>query len=381
MSRPTHLNTAGAGLLEPAARAAMAEYLRLEAEIGPYETEERYTRVLTEDVYRGLGDLLGCGPDEIALFGSATDAWCRVVRGLRLRPGGRIWTTPYEYAANLMVLRTLCDETGSELVVIPTLPDGDLDLDWMRAELDETVSLVSLVHMPSGAGVVLPVAEVGRILAGSAAVYAVDACQTVGQLPLDVGAIGCDLLTGAGRKFLCGPRGTGFAFVARRIWDRVAPSFVDVHAFDPAPDGTGKLAVDSAVRFETAERSVAAVVGLAEAVEASRTRERSGSLGAEPEVFGALDATLAAAPGVRPITPGRDRAGIVSFVHDRLSAAQVRAALTAEGCNVWEAHGAHTPLFFSPLRIDHFIRVSVHWYNTPAEIDGLGRALSRLADH
>lgn len=160
---PVHLNTAGAGLLEPAARAAMAEYLRLEAEIGPYETEERYVKVLTDGVYRGLGDLLGCGPDEIALFGSATDAWCRVVRGLRLRPGGRIWTTPYEYAANLMVLRTLCEETGSELVVVPTRPDGDLDLDWMRAELDETVSLVSLVHMPSGAGVVLPVAEVGRI--------------------------------------------------------------------------------------------------------------------------------------------------------------------------------------------------------------------------
>jgi len=159
---PVHFNTAGAGLLAPAAREAMAEYLRQEAEFGPYETEERLARLLTEDVYRELAALLGCGQDEVALFGSATDAWCRIVRGLRLRRGGRIWTTPYEYAANLMVLRTLCDETESELVVIPVTPEGDLDTDWMRAHLDETISLVSLVHMPSGAGIVLPLAEVVR---------------------------------------------------------------------------------------------------------------------------------------------------------------------------------------------------------------------------
>lgn len=373
-----HFNTAGAGVPEPAAVAAAERFTRLEAEIGPYEAEERYARELNRDVYQALGRLLNCPADEIALFGSATDAWRRVVSGHRPAPGSRIWTTPYEYGANLTTLAALCDQHRCELTVIPTMPDGELDLDWMRTHLDETVSLVSLVHMPSGAGTVLPIAEVGALLAGSDAIYTVDACQTVGQLPLDVQQIGCDLLTGAGRKYLCGPRGTGFARVSRRIWDLARPEFVDVHAADPLPDGSYRDLADSALRFETAERGSAAVLGLLSAVELTLERADTGGLGADDEVFALLRQTLEAVPGVRLLTAGRRQSGIVSLVHERLSAERIRAGLSAQDINVWAAYGSHTPLLFAPLGVDRFIRTSVHRYNTVAEVEKLGQALCRI---
>lgn len=374
-----HLNTAGAGVPEPAALAAVERFTALEAELGPYEAEELHTEQLNRSVYEALGRLLACPADEIALFSSATDAWRRVVSGHVPAPGGQIWTTPYEYAANLMVLRVLCDRHHCELVVVPTLPDGELDLGWMRAHLDETVSLVSVVHMPSGAGTVVPIVEIGELLAGSEAVYTLDACQTVGQLPLDVGRIGCDLLTGAGRKYLCGPRGTGFARVSRRVWDTLTqPEFVDVHAATPLPDGSFRDLADSAARFETAERGSAAVIGLLAAVEAALERADKGVSGADAEVFDLLGGTLRAVPGVRLLTAGREQAGIVSFVHERLSAERLRAGLFERGVNVWAAYGCHTPLLFAPLGVDRFIRTSVHHYNTAADVERLGQELRRL---
>src|SRR5262249_49316602 len=141
----------------------------------------------------------------------------------------RIWVTTYEYAGNLIALQLLARRRHCELTVIPTQPDGDVDLEWMRTNLDERVALVSVVHMPSAIGLVQPIEAVGAILAGSNAVYVVDACQTIGQLPIDVGAIGCHVLTAAGRKFLRGPRGTGFAVIRPDLWARISPPFHDLH--------------------------------------------------------------------------------------------------------------------------------------------------------
>ncbi|HEY1973786.1 MAG TPA: aminotransferase class V-fold PLP-dependent enzyme [Pseudonocardia sp.] len=368
-----HLNTAGAGLPAPAVFPAMTEYLAAEAELGPYEAEERYAAALTGDVYEALAALVGADPTEVALFGSATDAWCRVVCNLRLPRGSRVWVTPYEYAGNLAALRLLCDRFDARLEVVPTLPGGDLDLDRMAARLDERVALVSVPHMPSGCGTVLPVERVGALLAGSAAVYVVDACQTVGQVPVNVAAIGADLVTAAGRKFLCGPRGSGFAVVARRIWDRVEPPFHDLHVAEIDPTGKATVTVDTAAMFETAERNNAVVVGLSAAARHARTAPDI-----DPDVFPALLDAVRETPGVRLHAPGSRQSGIVAFSHETLAPQAIRAGLGAAGINGWVGTGSHTPIYYAAEGVSRFVRLSVHHYNDLGQVAAVRRVLADI---
>jgi selenocysteine lyase/cysteine desulfurase len=375
MSRRIHLNTAGAGLPAPAVPAVMASFLELEAELGPYEAEAVHRKDLEERVYELTAALVGARADEIALFGSATDAWCRIMCNLDVPRGSRIWVTPYEYAGNLIALQRLAVRRDCALEVVPTHPDGELDLDWMRANLDERVAVVSLVHMPSGTGVVLPVEQVGALLAGSSAVYVVDACQTVGQLPVDVGAIGCHVLTAAGRKFLRGPRGIGFAFVARGLWDRIELPFHDLHVAEVESLRSYRLTADRAARFETAERNSAVVLGLLAALEHAAARP----YGAAPEVFDALMATVRDMPGTRVLAPGRRRAGIVAFTHERCPATRVRNLLAGHGITAGAAFATHTPLYPALTAAGRFVRVSVHHYNDLADIDAFGHALRLVA--
>lgn len=370
-----HLNTAGAGIPSEPVVTAMREYAAAEVEFGPYEAEERHAQQLGADVYRAIGELVGAAPSEIAVFGSATEAWCRTVCHLRIPTGSRVWTTPYEYAGNLIALREICRRTGSDLQVVPTLMDGDLDLDWMRRNLDRRVALVSIVHAPSSFGTILPAAEIGALLTGSGAVYALDACQTVGQLPLDVTEIGCDLLTGAGRKFLCGPRGSGFAYVSQRIWDQVDLRCPDLHAAEADGSGTMRLTVTDATRFETAERNGGVVLGLLAAARDAARRRVTGRFAADPAVLAALVGAIECRPGVRLLTPGKRIAGVVSFVHDTVSPQAIRVALANRGVNGWVGIGSHTPVYMEREGIRTFVRTSVHHYNDLAQIDTFARVL------
>ncbi len=375
MTARIHLNTAGAGIPVAAVLDAMTSYLVAERELGPYEAEERHASDLHRRIYESLGALVGSRPEEIALFASATDAWCRIVCHLDIPAGSRIWVTPYEYAGNLIALQGLARRRDAAIEVVPALRNGDLDLHWMRDALDERVALVSVTHMPSGCGIVLPVNAVGALLAGSEAVYVVDACQTIGQRALDVRGMGCDVLTGAGRKFLRGPRGCGFAFVATRLWDRIQPPFADLHTAEVVSLLEHQIRPGRASRFETAERSGAVVLGLLAALDEVGPQPH----GASPELYDALVAAVGAVPGVRLISPGSVRAGIVSFVHDRRTPAQIVEGLAADDISGWAAFGSHTPLYIAAGGVSRFVRLSIHHHHDMRDVEATSRSLRRIA--
>jgi cysteine desulfurase / selenocysteine lyase len=260
-----HLNNAGAGLMPAPVLDAMIDYLRREAEIGGYETADEAAARL-DGVYASVARLVSAERDEIALTENATVAWQMAFYALPFRPGDRILTARAEYAANYVAFLQVARRTGATIEIVPDDSEGVLDPQAMERMLDDRVRLIAITWVPTNGGLVNPAAEVGRIARAHGISYLLDACQAVGQMPVDVTALGCDMLSATGRKFLRGPRGTGFLYVRRDLMRQLEPPLID-HFGAPwvAPDRY-ELRPD-ARRFETWENNYAARLGLGVAVD------------------------------------------------------------------------------------------------------------------
>jgi cysteine desulfurase/selenocysteine lyase len=371
--RLAHLNNAGAALPPTPVLDAVVEHLRREAEIGGYEAAaERIDR--TEHAYDAIAALLGCRRDEIAVVENATRAWDMAVYALRFHPGDRILTTQAEYASNYIALRQVADRTGAAIEVIPDDESGQVDVVALEAMLDERVKLISLVHVPTGGGLVNPAADVGRIARAAGVPLLLDACQSAGQLPLDVNEIGCDFLSATGRKFLRGPRGTGFLYVRRALIERLEPPLLDLHAAEWQEDGGYRIRRD-ARRFENWEGYVAGKVGLGVAVDYALAwgieaiRDRVQALAAT------LRERLAAVPGVTVHDVGIERSAIVTFTVAGRTAQEVADGLAAQRVNVSVSPRSSSIFDYARRGLPDVVRASVHYYNTEDEVDRLVAAL------
>ncbi|WP_395576659.1 aminotransferase class V-fold PLP-dependent enzyme [Streptomyces sp. BK79] len=350
--RRVHLDTAGLGRMPAAARAQLTEWTRHEDRHGPHEVDEHVHHVVRPELDARLAALLGAPAGDTVLSTGAADAFATLVPRLPLRPGDRIWTTPYEGVANLTVLTALRDRARCRLEVVPLRPDGDLDLEWMAAHIDDDVALVSVAHVPAGCGIVTPVEDIGRLLAPYRCLYAVDASYSVGQLAVDAGRIGCQLLTGDGWRFLRGPESVGFAYAAPELRQALAPY------------GTGSLVVPEGAR----------VVGLNAALAEQEDAVPAGDLAA------VLRTAVEETPGAELIAPGRVQSGIVAFRHAGMPAGQLRRELAARGVTVGKTVAQETPLYAPPGRaVTAAVRVSVHHDNSARDAARFAEALREAA--
>ncbi len=372
----THLNNAGAALSPEPVLEAVIEHLRREATIGGYEAKaERADRI--EHSYDAIARLIGCERDEIAIVENATRAWDMAFYSLDLRAGDRILTTHAEYASNYIALRQVADRTGAAVVVVPDDEHGQVDVGALASMLDERVKLVSLVHVPTQGGLVNPAAAVGALTRAAGVPLLLDACQSVGQMPVDVGAIGCDMLSATGRKFLRAPRGTGFLYVRRDLIEGLEPPLLDLHAAEWQADGSYRIRPD-ARRFENWETNYATKIGLGVAVDYAlewgleAIRERVYGLAAQ------LRERLAATAGVTLHDRGEELCAIVTFSVAGHTTEEVVGTLVADGINVSLSPGIHSRLDLGRRGLESVVRASVHYYNEPAELDRLAERVARF---
>ena len=372
-----HLNNAGSSLPPAAVVDAVVDHLRREAEMGGYEAAaERRDRL--EHTYHAVARLIGAAPGEIAVIENATRAWDMAFYAFRFAPGDRILTGRAEYASNWIALRQVAERTGASIEIVPDDEHGQLDVAALERLLDERVKLVSLVHVPTQGGLVNPAAAVGRVTRSAGVPFLLDACQSIGQLPLDVRAIGCDILSATGRKFLRGPRGTGLLYVREDLIERLEPPFLDMHAAEWQPDGSYAVRPD-ARRFENWETYVAGKVGLGVAADYAL------EIGLDPiwervhALAARLRAGLADVPGVTVADRGEVLGAIVTFTVEGKTADGVRRALAADRINVSVTEASAARLDLDPRGIDELVRSSVHYYNTDEEVDRLVGCVATLA--
>lgn len=372
-----HFNNAGASLPPQCVTQGMVDYLRLEAEMGGYEAELQSEERIAS-TYAALALLLHCRREEIAYAESATRAWDMAFYGIPLRPGDRILTGRMEYGSNWIAMLQRARQTGAVIEVVPSDESGQICVEALRNRIDERVKLIALTHVPTNGGLVNPAAEVGRIARQAGILYLLDACQSAGQMPLDVQALGCDFLTATGRKFLRGPRGTGFLYVRESALEKLEPPFLDMFAAEWVTRDAYRLQPD-ARRFEAFEANFAAKISLGIAVkyalqwglDAIQDRVRS--------LAETLRTRLAALPGVVVHDLGRERCGIVTFTVEGHEPWELRTRLAERRIHIWTSNPGGTRLDMEARGLTHLARASVHYYNTEEEIERFCTALQSLS--
>jgi cysteine desulfurase / selenocysteine lyase len=372
-----HLNNAGASLMPEPVLRAVTEHLELEARIGGYEAAARREDAW-QHTYDAIATLINSDRDEIAVVENATRAWDMAFYGLRFASGDRILTSAAEYGSNYLAYLQTNRRTGVSVEVVPDDERGEVSLDALAEMLDERVKLVAITHVPTNGGLVNPAEGVGELARQADVPFLLDACQSMGQMPLDVERIGCDMLAATGRKFLRGPRGTGFLYMRRELIERIEPPFIDVLSAEWTGRDTYRWRSD-ARRFENWETNYATKIGLGAAVDYALRwglediRDHNYPLAAR------LRARLRELPRVVVLDLGREPCAIVTFTIAGSDPRAVARKLSERRINVSVSTIEDTRLDMEARGRESWVRASVHYFNSEDEIAELADAVEQIA--
>lgn len=374
VSVSTHLLACGSSLMPKCVIDAVVEHTQLEAQIGGYEAHARLSDQL-DGVYTSVATHIGAKPHEIALMENATVAWCHAFYALPLKRGSRILTCEAEYAANYVAFLQRAKKDDLHIEIVPSDASGALDIEALRQTINDDVGLIAITWVPTNGGLINPAAEVGRVAKEYGIPYLLDACQAVGQLPVDVGVIGCDFLSATGRKYLRGPRGTGFLYISEKWLDSLEPVMID-HFGAPWVERNRYELREDARRFETWENSYALRAGLGAAIEYAQgigineIADRVSFLANTTRTFLAEQAKIQ----LRDI--GDKKCGIVSFSADHPDPRAIVSKLRDEGVAIGASSASSTRIDAEKRSLPTLLRIAPHYYNTETEIE---RAIERLS--
>ncbi len=366
-SEVLHFNNAGASLPPDVVYQAVVNHLNLERNIGGYEAEARFREKIAH-FYTAFATLLNCKPEEVAYVENATRAWDMAFYSIPFNRGDRILTAQAEYASNYLAFIQAAHRQGVRIDIVPNDESGQLSIEALDEMVDEDVKLIAITHVPTQGGLVNPVEKVGQIARKYGTLYLLDACQSVGQMPLDVQAIGCDILSGTGRKYLRGPRGTGFLYVRESLIEQLEPPFIDLHAATWVDKNNYEFRKD-ARRFENWESYVAGRIGLATAVDYALNIGLTLIRDRVRYLADLLRERLAGLAGVVVRDLGRERCGIVTFTKKGETASAIHNRLCSHSVNISVSTARYARLDLDSRGLDELARASIHYFNTEDEVE------------
>ncbi len=377
-AKRVHLNNAGAGLMPRSVLDTVTAHLQREAVLGGYESSDE-AEAAVNAAYSNVAQILGAKPRNIAVVENSTVAFFQALAAFDFRRGDVIVTTRNDYISNQLAYLSLARRQGIEIRRAADLPEGGVDPQSVREFLrDARVRLLAVTWVPTNSGLMQPVETLGEIAESAGVPYLIDACQAVGEIPIDVGRLRCDFLAATARKFLRGPRGIGFLYVSDRALQRGDhPLYIDMRGADWITADTFELTPD-ARRFESWEFACALLLGLGEAARYALSVDVSRGGRRARELAATLRGKLAALPGYRVLDRGKDLAAIVTAEVSGWNAPALVTALRQRGINTSASIGAHAVIDMAEKNAQSALRMSPHYYNTEAELDVLIDALKSL---
>jgi cysteine desulfurase/selenocysteine lyase len=371
-----HFNNAGAALMPRIVVDAIKGHIDLEAKVGGYEAADK-TRDADANMYKAIANLINCESNEVAFVENATVGWSSAFYGLAstFKPGDRILTTQSEYSSNYIAYLQIVARTGIQIGVIPNDETGALSPSALENMIDDRVKLISITHIPTNGGLTNPAAAVGKIANMAGIPYLLDACQSVGQMPINVSEIGCDFLSATGRKYLRGPRGTGFLYASAGMIEKFEPPVLDNHAATWTGRDTYEIRKD-AKRFENWENFMAGKVALGVAIDYANALGLDHIYARNLYLSNLLRDVLSQTPGVTVRDLGANPCAIVTFTVDGINANEIKARMNKHKINITHSTLFSTRLDMENRNLNAVVRASLHYYNTEEEIDRFINILS-----
>ena len=371
------LSSAGCSLPPKSMFEKMHAYNKLEEEFGGYDIEAKMAHE-RNSFYTETAKLINCKPENISFQYSATEGFSRALSAIPFKKGDVILTTDDDYISNFIAFISLKKRFGIRILRCKTVETGELDLeDFEQIIIKEKPILIAITQVPTNSGLVQPVIEVGKLAQKYDVLYLLDACQAVGQLVVDVQAINCDFLNATGRKFLRGPRTSGFLYVSdKALGMDLEPLFIDRRGADWTDD-EDYTPVKTALRFEPKEVGVE-IIGLAEAV---RYANEIGIKKIEAQnkiIADKLRKIIAKIPNFQLLDKGLKLSNIITFHVLNKSLAEVDAYLKAHNIFFSQSLKSFAIIDYKKKGVDWAIRFSPHYFNTLEEMDRVGEILLKL---
>jgi selenocysteine lyase/cysteine desulfurase len=355
---------------------AVTDYLEKEVHYGGYEIARKQSQELNQ-IYKTIANFINADSAEIAILENATAAWNMAFFSIDFQQGDRILTSVSEYASNFIAYLKLQKEVDVQIEVIPNDKFGQTSSEALKNTIDNHVKLISITHMPTNSGLINPIEEIGAIARKHECLYLVDACQSVGHFPVDVQQIGCDMLSATGRKYLRGPRGTGFLYVSKEILPELTPPFLDLHAAEWISQNKYKMR-DDVRRFENWEANYAGITGLNKAVEYASKIGIKNIWKRIVKLSEELRWQLEELPAIKVQDIGEVKSGIVTFTADNVEPNKIQKKLFEQNINVNTSSKSSTLLDMQKRNLDMVVRASVHYYNTREEITKFVTAVQKI---
>lgn len=370
-----HLNNAGAALMPPEVVSVMLEHLQLEARVGGYEAADLRAEAI-EGTYDALANLLETQRRNVAVMEHATAAFVAALSAISFRRGDVLLTSRHDYSSNQIQYLSLADRFGIQVVRAPDGPDGGVDVEAMRELIHRRAPrLVAMSHIPTNSGLVQDVAAVGAACRERDVWFLVDACQSVGQMPVHPEALGADFLSATARKFLRGPRGAGFLWVSDRALDEgLEPLFPDLRGADWIEGDLYQPGMD-ARRFESWEFAYALVLGMGEAARCATAKGLEKIQAAAWGMAAQIRKRLGAVSGIRVLDRGPELCAIVTVHVEGWDPPEMVRSLRTEGIHTSSLTRESAVLDFDEKGVPGALRISPHDYNTDSDLDRLEDAL------
>jgi cysteine desulfurase/selenocysteine lyase len=375
-----HFNNAGASLMPKQVLDSQIEHLKLESQIGGYEAAQQQEQKIAA-VYSSVAKLINCKETEVALVENATIGWLSAFKSIQFKRSDIILTAECEYGSNYLAYLQLQQEKGVEISVIPSNKHGEICIqslaDMLKKDTDNRIKLISITHIPTNSGLVNPIKEIGELARQYQVLYLVDACQTAGQLPIDVRSIQCDFLTATARKYLRGSRGAGFLYVREAIIDKSNPPLIDVRSALWTSPNSYQFRAD-AKRFENWENNYSALLGMGCAIDYALAIGIDNIAARNKLLADNLREQLALIRCVTVQDIGRDKCAIVTFSVTGIPSLVIKNSLNKDNINVSCSSPSSTLIDATKRNLPDVVRASIHYFNDDQQIDIFIACLTKI---